>query len=70
MDIPKDKNHPSDAGQCDDCGGRGCKTCDEKGWLPEGHPKIRKCYRDGCDNVIPPDFVPVYCSGQCALMDA
>jgi len=31
--IPKDKRFPADAGQCDDCGGYGCATCNGKGWL-------------------------------------
>lgn len=70
MDIPKDKDYPLGAGQCNDCGGHGCATCDGKGWLPKGHLKIRKCYRDECGNALAPDSVPVYCSGQCAMMDA
>ena len=70
MDIPKDKNYPKDAVQCDDCGGHGCATCDDKGWLPANHPKGRKCHRPGCGNPIPPDQVAVYCSNQCAHDDA
>lgn len=70
MDIPKHKGYPATAGQCDGCGGHGCSVCDGKGWLPAGHPRIRKCERAQCDHVIPPDQVAVYCSNQCAFMDA
>ena len=70
MNIPKDKDYPADAGQCNDCGGHGCATCDQKGWLPKGHPKIRKCSLEECGTPLAPDWVPVYCSGQCAMMDA
>jgi hypothetical protein len=70
MDIPKDKSYLPGTGQCDECGGHGCETCDQKGWLPKGHPKIRRCLRSECGNVITPDWVPVYCSGQCATEDA
>lgn len=70
MDIPKDKEYPTGAGQCHGCGGHGCMTCDGKGWLLKGNPNIRKCERDECGNALPPDWVPVYCSGQCAMMDA
>lgn len=70
MDIPKDKGYPHEAGQCDDCGGHGCLTCDSKGWLPSGHPKIRRCLKSDCRNMIPPNWVPVYCSNQCAMQDA
>jgi len=28
MNIPKDKDYPDGAGQCHDCGGHGCATCD------------------------------------------
>ncbi|MBX4215670.1 hypothetical protein KW797_01855 [Candidatus Parcubacteria bacterium] len=70
MDIPKDKNCPLDAVQCNDCGGHGCATCGNKGWLPHGHPKGRKCYRDACPNPIPPAQVAVYCSNECAHADA
>ena len=70
MNIPKDKDYPDGAGQCHDGGGHGCATCDQKGWLPKGHLKIRKCEREECGNPLPPESVPVYCSGQCAMMDA
>jgi hypothetical protein len=70
MDIPKDKSYPTTAVQCDECGGHGCAVCDEKGWLPAGHPRERHCFRDGCDNPIPPAQVAVYCSNACAFMDA
>lgn len=70
MNIPRDKNYPTFAGQCNGCGGHGCNTCDHKGWLPSGHPDIRTCYRDGCENPIPPNQVAVYCSNDCAIEDA
>lgn len=70
LDIPKDKNYPSDAVQCGGCGGLGCKTCNQKGWLEAGHPEARKCEREECGNVLAPDHVAVYCSDQCARMDA
>ena len=70
MDIPRDKNYPADAAQCDGCGGHGCEICGHKGWLPAGHPKARKCYRDECANFIPPAQVAVYCSNECAFKDA
>lgn len=70
MNIPKDKTYPATAGQCNDCGGRGCVTCDQKGWLPADHPKTRKCYRDACGTPIPPDQVAVYCTNGCAALDA
>ncbi len=70
MDIPKDKNYPASAVQCDECGGWGCTTCRDKGWLPAGHPKGRKCAREECGNPIPPAQVAVYCSNECAYADA
>jgi len=70
MDIPKDKNYPKNAVQCDDCGGWGCKTCGDKGWLtPTLHPKGRMCRRSTCDNPIPPSQIAVYCSNECAFAD-
>jgi hypothetical protein len=72
MNIPKDKNYPPDAVQCDICGGHGdaCRVCGEKGWLPAGHPKGRHCEREGCGKPIPPTQVAIYCSNECAAMDA
>lgn len=71
MNIPKDKSyHILVAGQCDDCGGHGCKTCDDKGWLPLFHPKVRKCRNEECGKPIWPDHVAVYCSNDCAREDA
>lgn len=67
--LPKDKAYPADAGQCHGCGGNGCATCDDKGWLPAGHPEIRRC-EAGCGVAIPPDQIAVYCSTACALNDA
>lgn len=68
--IPKDKAFPPEAGQCDDCGGNGCVTCADKGWLPAGHPKVRKCNRDECSRTILPNQFAVYCSNKCAFLDA
>jgi hypothetical protein len=70
MDIPKDKNYPPDAVQCDECGGHGCKLCEDKGWLTKGDPDGRICARNGCDNPIPPAQVALYCSNACAFQDA
>lgn len=70
MDIPKDKNYPPDAVQCDRCGGHGCPACEDKGWLPAGHPMGRYCECPGCGKPIPPAQVAVYCSNVCALEDA
>lgn len=70
MSIPKDKNYPVDAVQCDECGGWGCAVCGQKGWLPKGHLRGRKCIKDGCNNPIPPAQVAIYCSSQCAHDDA
>ena len=70
MDIPKDKDYPADAVQCDTCGGLGCSLCSDKGWLPAGHPQGRKCYRQSCNNFLPPNQVAVYCANACALADA
>lgn len=69
MDIPKDKSFPPDAVQCDMCGGHGCQTCQEKGWLPKGHRDGRTCERPGCDKPISPAQVAVYCSNECAYED-
>lgn len=70
MDVPKDKSYPPSAGQCDECGGHGCGTCGGKGWLVEGHPKIRRCLYGPCGKVISPAWVPVYCDNACAASDA
>lgn len=68
--IPKNKDWPSDAGQCDGCGGHGCGICEGKGWLPKGHVKIRLCENEACAKPLPPSHVAVYCSNQCAADDA
>lgn len=82
-DIPKDKNYPPGAGQCDDCGGPGCESCSGRGWLPPvigpeglavaltgGARRVRKCMRGLCAKELPPDHVAVYCSNECAAEDA
>jgi len=74
--LPRDKNHPSSAVQCGDCGGWGyhfddpCTTCEGRGWLEAGHARGRHCHRDGCGKPIPPSQIAVYCSNECAAMDA
>lgn len=69
LDIPKDKSYPSDAIQCNGCGGHGCSTCYGKGWLPAGHIMGRICINSTCNRPIPPDHSAVYCSNECALDD-
>ncbi|KKR81518.1 MAG: hypothetical protein UU27_C0013G0001, partial [Parcubacteria group bacterium GW2011_GWD1_40_9] len=66
LDIPKDKSYPWDAGQCDDCGGIGCPTCGDKGWLEKTNPKARKCAWAGCKKVLPSYHIAVYCSNRSA----
>jgi hypothetical protein len=70
MDIPKDKTYPPDAGQCTDCGGQGCATCEQKGWLPNGHEKIRRCEFDECGKPLPPNCALVYCTNECTRADS
>lgn len=69
-DIPKDKNYPADAAQCDHCGGLGCGACGDKGWVPKDSPHARTCEHPECCKVIPPDQIAVYCSNECAFSDA
>jgi hypothetical protein len=70
MDIPKEKDYPPYAIQCDECGGHGCRVCNDKGWLTSGHPRGRTCQREVCHNTIKPEQVAVYCSNECAMQDA
>jgi hypothetical protein len=71
MDIPKDKAYPErGVGQCDECGGHGCPVCHNTGWISDDHPKVRRCYSNDCDNVIPPHQIAVYCTNECAWGDA
>lgn len=72
MDIPKDKNYPADAAQCDNCGGHGdgCPCCDEHGWVPADDPNARRCLREGCGKTLMPASPAVYCSVACAMADA
>jgi hypothetical protein len=70
MDIPNDKNYPDDAVQCNGCGGHGCGSCSNRGWVSLHHPNRRECVRPGCNNPIPPNQVAVYCSDFCAAEDA
>jgi len=70
VNIPKVKPWPEGAVQCDDCGGNGCGTCGDNGWLDKEHPKGRKCLRGDCPNLLVPDHYAVYCSNECAWEDA
>lgn len=70
MNIPRDKVHPPDAVQCDDCGGHGCDVCQNKGWLPVSHPRGRRCHREGCGKPIPPSQLALYCGTTCAVNDS
>lgn len=70
-DIPKDRSYPEDSVQCDYCGGHGCTPCGNRGWYtPKDHPAGRKCYRTSCNERLAPDWIPVYCSNECAMKDA
>lgn len=75
-DIPRNKKYPPGAGQCDDCGGHGirgdgeCSTCRGNGWLPHAHLRSRRCALRSCGNALTPECVAVYCSDQCATLDA
>ena len=69
-DIPRDKSYSDDAIQCDDCGGFGCPSCYNSGWVAPNSPHARRCHLDGCEHPIPPFQVAVYCSNECALLDA
>lgn len=81
--IPRNVSYPSDAVQCDECGGLGetldtdapahlmdidCPVCAGNGWLPAGHPRGRKC--GFCKRPLEPDRFQVYCSNECAYADA
>jgi hypothetical protein len=71
VNVPKVSQWPPNSVQCDDCGGHGCATCGDRGWLvPCGHGKGRRCENERCRMPIPPDCVAVYCSDECALEDA
>jgi hypothetical protein len=76
--IPRDQDFPEDSVQCDACGGLGtgygdvpCVVCEGRGWLtPKTHPQGRRCERPGCGNPLPPKHIAVYCSNECAWLDA
>lgn len=68
--IPKVKAYPTDAVQCDGCGGHGCATCGERGWLEHGHPSGRLCAYGFCAAPLPPAWIAVYHSNACAFADA
>lgn len=71
LDIPRDKNYPPAAVQCDGCGGWGCGTCGGRGWFPDADdPRGRRCERAACGKPLAPGHVAVYCSNECAAADA
>jgi hypothetical protein len=71
MNIPKDKNYPADSVQCHSCGGWGCETCEQRGWLtPADHPKGRLCEYGKCRKPLRPNHSAVYCTNDCAHKDA
>lgn len=85
MSLPAVGGWPAGSAQCNVCGGHGCLRCDQLGWyppktleekaaealLPEAPVDLRrKCENSECRNFIPPDHVAVYCSNDCARMDA
>jgi len=71
MNLPKVKPFPVDSVQCHECGGHGCDTCVQRGWLvPAENPKGRRCEREACNKPLAPDHVAVYCSNECARDDA
>lgn len=85
MNIPRVKDWPAGAAQCDPCGGHGCEVCKNRGWfppmtkeeklaltlmLPVQFDPRRRCENPDCRNYIPPDCVAVYCSNDCAASDA
>jgi hypothetical protein len=71
FDIPRDKSYPPGAVQCDDCGGWGCPACEDRGWFADpAYPRGRRCERAACGKPLAPDHVAVYCSNECALVDA
>ena len=68
MDIPKDKYYPEDSVQCDKCGGHGCPTCYDRGWLiPKTNSGGRKCANPDCRKPLPPPHIAIYCSNTCAM---
>jgi len=86
MDIPRVKPWPEGAGQCDLCGGLGCRHCDGRGWFPPplatqptlaaltpespDWDPVRRCMNAACRKILRPDWVAVYCSNECAYADA
>lgn len=69
--IPRLRPFPASSVQCDGCGGHGCETCDNQGWLsPQDHPAGRRCQLAACAKPLTPDHVAVYCSPECASDDA
>lgn len=69
-DVPRDKNYPPGAVQCDTCGGCGCPECEQRGWYADyNHPRGRKCANPVCNNKLHPAWVAVYCTEDCALAD-
>jgi hypothetical protein len=70
FNIPKDKDYPPDAVQCNTCGGWGCRTCQNRGWLPAGSPLGRLCAYERCKKPLTSAHVAIYCTNRCAALDA
>jgi len=69
--VPKNPAYPVDSVQCYACEGSGCQICDDNGWLtPKNHRYGRRCLNAGCNNPLHPTSVSVYCSDDCAIIDA
>ena len=69
--IPKDLDFPEESVQCDDCGGTGCKFCEDRGWhADKHHPNGRRCANADCNKPLSPNHIAVYCSNNCALDDS
>lgn len=69
--IPKDPDFPKGSVQCDDCGGTGCESCEDRGWYADqNHPNGRRCANGDCNKPLSPNHFAVYCSNECAFDDA
>ena len=65
-DIPRgDKGYPLG---CSNCGGAGCPDCDNRAVVYD--EKGRRCARRDCALPLNPAFIAVYCSNECAVVDA
>lgn len=68
--IPRDKAYPPSAVQCDGCGGHGCAGCGGRGWVGPDDMNVRLCLHTRCKRPIHPARWALYCSNECARMDA